>query len=335
MDPQLMIDLSKTYRDSSGRPAPFDWRSPFPHAIYWASVGVQKLNAFEGRMRKTASEFGFKVPMRGSRGLGDPFGAEPLYEFQRGQLERIIYVAMQSLVNHGRILFDMNGNIMLDNGPDYRFADAALPLYEKYINSMDERYASGARDGFQNFLTNGVVQFSVNGDNAKAQQYYKLLCQNFPDAVKPYKSYDAFLEDQFRLYTSAMTFSACRNLVRAYVNSALIAASLGDDEDAVALENEGKKLADHWVDRENNNLRGLIDYEAIKNSAIVELFTGKMQMAPQQLQLLKKRIGETAIDRIVKAATEGAKKAPTTEKASAQMQQNNTIKPDLDAPQYH
>ncbi len=327
MDPKIMLELRDEYKDSEGHPAPFDWRSPYPHAIYWANMGLRKLDAFVDRMRTAAEESGRKLPTRAPRGKGDPFGAEPLYSFQRASLERTIYYSMQSLVSRGRVLFDMKGDIMLDNGPDFRFADAALPLYEKNSESMDPRYAETVKQAYGIFLTNAVVQFSINEDSTKAHQYYDMLKQKFPEIVKPYKGYDDFLEDQFRQTVSALTFQGCRNMVRAYVMEALISASLGENQDAIALENEAKKLADHWVDREDSSLRGLINYDAIKESAIVDVFTGVVQMSPKQLQMLKQQIGPEKVDEIVRNAEQGKVSAPVGEKAPEKLQKDNTVKP--------
>ncbi len=129
-----------------------------------------------------------------------------------------------------------------------------------------------------------------------------------------------------------MTFQTCRNLVRVIRQQRSAAASVGEDQDAIALENEGKKLADHWVDREKDNLRGLIDYDAIRDSAIVDVFTGNVKMSPKQLELLKQQIGEEAVDKIVAAAKQGAEAAPTVEQAPEKLQKDNTLKPLLNAP---
>ncbi len=85
MDPQIMLDLRDRYKDSEGRPAPFDWRSPYPHAIYWATIGLRKLDAFEQRLGQTAAQYGRAMPVEAPAREGDPYGDEPLYCLPEGR----------------------------------------------------------------------------------------------------------------------------------------------------------------------------------------------------------------------------------------------------------
>jgi hypothetical protein len=331
MDPNLMLALREAYKDDQGRPAPFDWRSPYPHAIYWATVGLQKVDELDSGLRQAAAEFGFKMPTRASRGEGDTYGEEDLYGFQRAELQRIVYYSMQSLVKHGRVLFNIDGQIMLDYGTDYRFADAALPLFEKSIEVLDPRYANTAKDAYRNFLTSAVVQFYFTGDPQQSMKYYKLLSGKFPEAIKPYKNYDDFLQDQFRLYTSSMTYSAGRQLVRAYIYRGLVAMAMNEDDEASALEKEAKTFSKSWSELEDN-LRGSIRYDEIRESVIVDFVTGKVGLPPRPLENLKRRLGEENVQRILRNVLGADYKEPVKEKVDEKLLKDQTAKPLQEGP---
>ncbi|GAG11247.1 unnamed protein product, partial [marine sediment metagenome] len=98
LDPVRMLALRERY-------GPFDWRSPYPNAIYWASMGLEVLDALERRTFDTVEEFNLPEPQKGRFRDGLP-DDEKFYEYQRVSLKRVIYGSMQSLVTHGRLLFD-------------------------------------------------------------------------------------------------------------------------------------------------------------------------------------------------------------------------------------
>ena len=326
MDPDVMLSLRDRYRDLKGRPAPFDWRSPYPHAIYWATVGLNKLDEVSTRAHTAAKEFGFKVPTLAPLGPGYPYGEEDLYAYQRAQLERIIYFSMQSLVAEGRVLFDTKGNILLDSGTDYRFADATLPLFDKDIKTLGERYATSTKDGYRNFLINGVLQFYFTGDREKAQEYYKILSAKCPEVIAPYKTYNDFLEDQFRLYTSAMSYNTARQLVRAYITRAIVAKALNEEDEAAALENEAKEIATRWVDLEKN-LRGSIRYDVIRETVIVDFLTGVLVLPPDVLENLKQQIGEDKVKQIMFDIERGVIQRPQKEQVDEKLRTDQTLRP--------
>jgi len=335
MDPQRMLELRKTYRDSEGHDAPFDWRSPYPHAIYWATLGLEVLDRVERRLYDTAEEFGFSIKLKESRGPGDIFGPDKtFYEHQRVQLKRIVYYAMQSLVARGRVLFDAKGRIMLDYGTDYRFADAALPLFEEAIEEFSERYANTTKDAFINFLANGVLEFHFMGQQAKSLEYYKLLSEKFPQVVEKFDGYDDFLQEQLRLFTSAMTYSDARQLVRGYIYRAMIARAANEEDHALALEKEAREIAEHWVDSDSKALRSAIRYDKIRESVIVEFLTGRVRLAAPELENLKRLIGEKTVARILQNVQAGATGAPKGEEVEEPLRKDPTRKPVFGAPQH-
>ena len=334
MDPALMIDIRNKYKDHDGNPAPFDWRSPYPHAIYWATVGLKKLDEVSGRMRGAANEFGFKMPTKATHGGGDPYGEEDIFAFDRGQLERIIYFSMQSLVARGRVLFDARGNVLLDSGPDYRFADAALPLFEKDINNLDPRYANSTKEGFQNFLLNAIMQFYTTGDPVSAQKYYTILCERYPRVVAPYKSYDEFLADQYRLYLSGMSFSTARGLVRSYIIRSVLATALNEDKEAEAMDKRARDIATRWTELETN-LRGSIRYDQIKESVIVDFLTGVYSgVPPDVLNNLKKHIPEETLNEVMRKVKAGEILPAVKENVDKELMKDQTAKPILNGPHF-
>lgn len=141
MDPQYMYELM----DSFG---PIDWRHPASHAIYWASLGVEK----SGELRDST-----KIDVLNT--------------------DRNVIHGLQALMHYGRVSYDpFTQRIAIL--PDPRFIDS-------YDKAMDEARAraetttwagqSNRKDfaaGHENFLLKAILYSYIYGDVQQARKYY-------------------------------------------------------------------------------------------------------------------------------------------------------------------
>ena len=274
MDPALMLAL----RDKYG---PFDWRSPYPHAIYWATRGMTKLDELELRTIAKFREFGKAVPNPYEDKEAYYREGERLYEFRRVTLRRIIYASMQSLVRHGRLLFDSKGRLLLEAGSDYRFADATLPLFEEIINGNSKRFAAGARIGLLNFLSRGLIEFYFIGDVKKSMEYFRRLKTKYPDEVKGL-TFDEYRRKQTQYAVSDMTTAEGKQLAASLLRRAFYALGCNAEDKAAAYQRRAEVFVKQWNKIENlqNNLRDEIRLDRLKEAIIVDIVTGAARFPP-------------------------------------------------------
>ncbi|MFO8008374.1 MAG: hypothetical protein R6V05_11645 [Candidatus Brocadiia bacterium] len=302
LDAARMLDLMDSY-------GPFDWRSPYPHAIYWATMGLEKVVELNDRLYAAVDELGLPVPHTREH-VDWIFGdRERVYEYQRTQMERLIYHSLQKLVAHGRVLFDQQGRMLVGEwGSDYRFADAALKMFKHARENWGPRYLRGVTDAYKFFLGQGVVEFHLMGDNRKSHRYFALLKQDFPGHVGD-RSYGDYLEWRIEDYTSNMSFSQVRRLVRGFYYRAYLYLAMGQNDKAAALEMEAKLIAQNFDPEEHTNIRGMIRHDHIRRAALVDLLTGKVGIPDEVLGQLKAQLGPEKVKAILanveKAEREG------------------------------
>jgi len=268
---------------------PFDWRSPYPHAIYWADAGLQRLKEFESRFYGAIDEVGREKPMA-HEGDERYRGEEELYEWHEVQLNRLLYMGMQSLVMHGRVLFNTRGQLVADMGTDYRFADRTMAVFENASGRFGERFEEGIREGYQHFLSRGVIEFHFMGDPRKSRRYYDVLDKRFHDYTYE-KNFDEYLLWKLRDYKSAMSFSDARRLLRAHCYQYWICIGSNADDKAQALESEALVIAEGY-NEEAEDLRSTVRYKEIRESALVDILTGIVRISPDVLANLKYKLNE-------------------------------------------
>ena len=132
---------------------PLDWRLPEPHAIYWASLGLEKAKENPGNVQTN------DLP----------------------RLRRVIYQSMQQAFRHGRYIADPFGNSYV-LGPNL---DLIPKANESYLKEVAEEPDAGQRDGFQrargNFLADAVYFLYDHNRVAEAAKWYRYLGKEFPD----------------------------------------------------------------------------------------------------------------------------------------------------------
>jgi hypothetical protein len=322
LDPERMLALRKKY-------GPFDWRSAYPHAIYWATVGLEKLDELEKRTLNTLTEFGVPIPEQGDPQNNPIAKDEKLYEFRRITLERIIYASMQSLTRHGRLLFDTNGSFLLEAGTDYRFADATLPLYEKIIEAHGQRFQMSTRDAYMNFLRAGMFEFALveQEPRAKAYDYFRRLKEKFPEEVGNL-SFDEYLDQKLFWFSEDMTTQQVRTIVYATILKAFLALACNADDKAAIYEAQAKGRCDRWNAKAIQNLRGTVRYRQLKEAALTNILTGKAGFPPPALENLKQRLNESKDDLVqtVLANLRKAQEKPPTPEEVEDKWQKETLR---------
>lgn len=313
LEPERMLKLVDAY-------GPFDWRGPYAHAVYWAVVGLERLAEAQGRLDAMVDEYGLPEP-RGRAEFDYLFDdSEGIYEWERINLERVIYGSLQSLVRQGRMLFNDKGLWLKEWGPDYRFADAVVVLFDRAWKTWLPRYRKGIRSGYVTFLGGGVAEFYFMGDNDKSREYYDMLKEEFPEHVGK-MSYDDYLQARIMRYTvdltfedTAMTFSEVRRLVRGLYSRAFLNLAYGEEDVAAKLEKQAESLANGFApERAERLLRERVRADEIRRSVLVDLLTGQVRASPVAIANLKAKLGPETVKSILESVEGTDRGLPETE----------------------
>ena len=284
MDPTRMLGVVDMFKSEQGVDPPLDWRSPYPHAMYWALLGLEKLQAAEIRRRSMEGEFGLERALAHGPWEKYPREEQDIFQVPRIQLSRMVYYPMQSLVQRGRLLFDTSGGYLYEVGPEYRLADAVLPVYEALLVAPagPGQYggvSSGARrsveSAYLSFLQRGVAEFYFMGDKVKSQDYFKRIAKRFPDKLYGHKTWKAYIDWRVDDYQTMMVFAASRNRLRALFVRSFYYLGCGDHELSARFELRAKNFKIKYdEDEKETNLRGNLPYDKVRDSALMDILAG-------------------------------------------------------------
>jgi hypothetical protein len=285
LDPERMLALREQY-------GPFDWRSPYPHCIYWATLGLEKLDEVERKTVGAYKDVGKDMPSKFDLTKEPWREGEGFFDFERVNLQRRIYGAMQSLCMHGRLLFDTRGRLMLEVGPDYRFAEATLPIFDMVLQAHGQRFKLGTEEGLKNFLRRGILEFYFMGDVKRARDYFDRLGKRFPEDIGGL-TLEQYIHDRFLYYTREVNASEARTLIRNYLIQAFFALGCNADEKAAIYEMQAKLFAETYNADAIKTLRNMVRLDSVKEGVVVDMLTGTLRLHPTVAANLRRRLEES------------------------------------------
>lgn len=299
MEPDTMLELMDRF-------GPFDWRSPFAHAVYWATEGRRVAEAYRRRVEQ-------RLIARGKDPEEINWGSDfPRYRYNDINYDRVIYGALQKLVSNGRLLYDAEGRVMPMMGPDYRFTDAMIEYYEKMLDKYgrEGKYATGVTSAYENFLKRVTIEFFYMGDKEDSRRYYQMLRETFPKDKYP-PSYDLFVRKEMVEYVRGVGPSKARNLVRGLLVRSYMNLGSGADERATALHRRARQVARLWNEQrgveDDPRISQVADFDTIRRSVLLDFFTGNVGLPPRIFEGLRQRLPQNAVQVLEKAAEEGKK----------------------------
>lgn len=279
---------------------PVDWRSPYPHAMYWSQLGLEKVNEAEQKRRMLEREYGYAMAaakLPGEAGMFEE--AEGIFDFPRIQLVRTFYFSMQSLVQHGRIMFDTEGGFLYDVGPEYRLAGGVLPILDDIFRQrldfdLGKRMRAGPEQGYLSFLERAIAELHFLGEDDESRKYYNLLKRRFPKRTYNHDTFPEYLRWRVTDFDSSMTFDAARNRLRGLLLNALKAWAVKDEEDYAHWDGRARKFVIDYY--ENDGIgevekRGLVLYNEIAEGVVVDMLAG-VYLGSEKGQALREKLKE-------------------------------------------
>jgi hypothetical protein len=300
MEVQRMLAIVQQFRTDAYPEPPIDWRGPFPHSMYWAQMGLDRLQAAERSRRRLEREFGLKQALSHSKQEEFIEEDETIFHYPRIRLKRLLYFSMQRMVQHGRILFDTMGGYLHEYAPEYRLADTLLPVFDELLRPQEEggllseRGRRGVSDAYRNFLERGIAEFYFIGDPARSNEYFRLLAKGFPayfERVRKSRNvdeltYDAYISYATDDYESNMSHQASRNRLRSIFVRAFYYYGCKDDDKAAEYEQRALKFKRQYDEEEKERqLRGKLEDDKIRRSTLVDILAGTIYRFPEPVRL--------------------------------------------------
>lgn len=289
LDIPRMLQLDDEYGE-------FDWRSPYPHAIYWATLGLEKAR----KINKMKAE---------QQGLKE-FKNDDQRPYREIDFDRIFYGAFQDLVRQGRLIFDSRGRLLPWFGPDYRFADAMEKIYEQMLVKYAKEGEIGLTSAHENFLKRMVVEMYFTGSPRQSAKFWKILVDTYPTHSVDYKlPFEQYVRKAFQDYVTDMSTVQATQIVYGVLIRGFLSYGCNDDEAAAQYENFAKAI----VNQNNKDSDGVerteIKYDRIRELVLTDIFSGELGVPESVLDNLRARLGPVA-DQII-ANIEKAKKEGT------------------------
>lgn len=198
MEPSIMKEVDTQY-------GPLEWRLPEAHAIYWASVGLQRSHKKDLIM-----------------------------------LRRVIYQSMHQAVLQGR-LFVYSSNAPAMFGPNLDIAARANEAYEQMIRD-DLEARDAIKLAHKNFLKETVYLCYAHNRLADANRYLDLIRQNYPEAIPAGISVDRYSLEMLAANITTLSHSQTKTIIEGLLRQSLIARALGDDDNADGLYGMARQL---------------------------------------------------------------------------------------------
>ncbi len=161
MDPIFMRNLARQY-------GPLDWRHPAAHALYWASLGVTRI---EARLRL--------LPSPGE---------------DVSNTSRIVFHSLQQLTQKGKVIYDP-ATAYYSLLPEPRFIASYELAFVDAIRKGGKEAEADFQAGYQNFLEWAVRLAYIYGDRAEAQRLYDRLLREFGKTPLAAERYSIPLSD--------------------------------------------------------------------------------------------------------------------------------------------
>jgi len=189
LDPAWMRHVDEHY-------GPLDWRLPEAHAIYWASLGLEKCQDKDDRIK----------------------------------LRRVIWQSMQMAVQKGRLVIN-TADQRLEFGPNLDMIPNANRTYEE-MKQAEPDISDYISRGQKNFLKDAITLYYTHNRMADAAQWFDYTRKNFPDAIPSNSSLDEFVIQHVTEGVDENNDAQVNALIEGLIGQHFYNLAIGDEDQA-------------------------------------------------------------------------------------------------------
>lgn len=233
LEPQLMVELNEKYgpidNNEPNKITPLDWTLPDSHAIYWASLGLQRASRPEASINELNTD-------------------------------RLIFHSIQNLYKQGKMVIYASHlpskddpNTLVTRQSVFLFPD--LRMFERYdqaMKSIENKYRD-EKGGYEslevarkNMLKHGVLLFYQAGYIDKAAQIYNVIKKDFPGDKEIQKPFFEFVQFVLKRELATMGITDASEILSLLLREAYYHYAIGDDQEAFGRERMARQIYDEY-----------------------------------------------------------------------------------------
>jgi hypothetical protein len=252
LDPVVMKKVDDHY-------GPLDWRLPEAHAIYWASLGLEK-------SRDTNLII----------------------------LRRMIYQSMQMAFYRGALVVRTNGgNLTYSTGPNLAIVPNANKSYEEMIK-IDEEYRDNIMNAHKHFLANLPFYFYTYGRRSDAETWMKYARKKYPDAFPAGLSLEEYVIKEVNDIAGGTDRDRVTMVISGLIDHSLEALVNDEDERALNYQHLAEAVWNTYMGQITNTVsakRVPLDALAAMNRNELERFLDPVDgLGPQSAAILRTKL---------------------------------------------
>lgn len=236
------------------RYGPLDWRLPEAHAIYWASLGLEK--------------------------------SKP---DQLITLRRVIYQSMQMAFQRGRLVLNPNTPPRL--GPNLEIVGKANAAYEEMIE-QDVQMRDAIKKAHRNFLKEACYILYVNGRAAEGQRWLKHLREKYPDAIPAGLDLPGYVIARLTEDTSSGNSARITSLIQGFITQSYFRLIEDQDDEANEYALRAQEIREAYRKKIKDDPRLMPPPLAeIRQEVLKQLLDEKTGLVPEAADRLRKKLG--------------------------------------------
>lgn len=252
MDPALMRAVDQ-------RHGPLDWRLPEAHAIYWASVGLEKTHKEEDVR----------------------------------QLRSAIYQSMNLSFQRGRLV--LSSNLPPRLLPNLEIASKVDAAFREQLANSPPHLTNGLANAYRNFLKDVPYQMFIVNRVREGEQWLARLRQQFPGAVETDLTLAEYAVARANVQTADQRQAYIAGLLRAFVVQAFFAAIEDNADDFNQYLGRAEELHAAYMKRTGGKERLAVPSVAeLKVEARDQMLSPEGGLSPEQRARLRTLLGMPA-----------------------------------------
>ncbi len=232
LEPRLMVMLNEKYGPidikDPNKILPLDWTLPDVHAMYWAALGLQKV--------------------------------DKKYSFEKLNTDRIIFHSIQNIYTRGKMIIYTSRAPANDDPcsiteqenvflfPDLRMFDR----YDQVLRALMKEYSETGGDPemltvpHRNFMKRAVLLFYQAGHMDKALKIYNTLRKEYPKDSDIQVSLTEYARTRLLNELQGIGMSDATEIVTLMLHEAYYRYAVGDDDEAFGREKMCKEVYDAY-----------------------------------------------------------------------------------------
>ena len=251
MDAGRMRTLNERY-------GPLDWRLPEAHAIYWASVGMDRSKKDEDVRR----------------------------------LRQGIYQSMQLSFQRGRLILSTNAPPRLL--PNLEITPKVNLAYEEQLANSPAFLTNNMSRAYRNFLRDVPYQFFIVNRVREAEQWLRYLRQKFPDDLPADVTLAEYAITRATENAGGQSQVRINGLIQGFIARAYFAYSEDNPDEFNAYMQRAEELWTAYMKRSGGVQRTeLIPLPNMKRIVLDDLLNPKSGLSPEQRARLQQLSPET------------------------------------------